>query len=530
MPSRRAVIVSSCDPCASATSKSRPFAHARSAWSREVSWRAFPTRERPPWWPITVAVHPVLLDQLEGLCVLARRDLDLVAARLEQLDERPEDERVRTRRHVDPDPHRGDHLLERRVARDPLDVPLEPEREREQAPQLPGQVLAARRRGGRAPRSTASGCRYPCRRTVAAESVSRANGSSSPRSHAAAGIEKPRLRPWTTSPRQQRLHGAAQQPLLREAAHLLRRGEREREARDDRVQERHPRLERPRHRGAVGLHQQIVGEIPAECPRPAAAPGARAPPSRRTGRGRATPGPSRAGARSARRARPGRRSSSTRGAARAAAGAPPARSAWRGSRSSPAASRTGAVRRPDGRGPPRRRPARRAGRRRRCSSRRRARRRPRPRARPSRPLPRGARRGRSAAPRSRRTARRTRRRAQGGAAPRRGAARARGGASRSAPRPPARRRARRTTAPRSRSRTSAPAPSPPARRARRGRRSRRRPRAAPRRGRPPRGARAPSRASRARHSSTSSASSASRTGSGPGPRVPLQRRRRRPSR
>ena len=49
--------------------------------------------------------HAVALDQLQGLRVVARGDLDLVAARLEQLDERPEDERMRARRHVDPDAH-----------------------------------------------------------------------------------------------------------------------------------------------------------------------------------------------------------------------------------------------------------------------------------------------------------------------------------------------------------------------------------------------------------------------------------------
>ena len=58
MPSRRAVIVSSCEPCASARSKSRPFAQRRSACSRDRIWRALPSDERPPWWPITVAVIP----------------------------------------------------------------------------------------------------------------------------------------------------------------------------------------------------------------------------------------------------------------------------------------------------------------------------------------------------------------------------------------------------------------------------------------------------------------------------------------
>src|SRR5438067_5813369 len=58
MPSRRAVIVSSCEPCASATSNSRPFAHFFSAPRRCVICRAFCTRERPPWRPIASACSP----------------------------------------------------------------------------------------------------------------------------------------------------------------------------------------------------------------------------------------------------------------------------------------------------------------------------------------------------------------------------------------------------------------------------------------------------------------------------------------
>ena len=46
-------------------------------------------------------------------------------------------------------------------------------------------------------RGTGSGWKKPWRRSTSAESVSRANGSSSPRSHAAAGIEKPRFAPCT---------------------------------------------------------------------------------------------------------------------------------------------------------------------------------------------------------------------------------------------------------------------------------------------------------------------------------------------
>jgi len=39
--------------------------------------------------------HPVRLDQLQRLRVIARSDLDLVPLRLQELDERPEDERMR---------------------------------------------------------------------------------------------------------------------------------------------------------------------------------------------------------------------------------------------------------------------------------------------------------------------------------------------------------------------------------------------------------------------------------------------------
>ena len=46
-------------------------------------------------------------------------------------------------------------------------------------------------------RITTSGRKKPWRRSASVESVSRANGSRSPRSQAAAGIEKPRFLPWT---------------------------------------------------------------------------------------------------------------------------------------------------------------------------------------------------------------------------------------------------------------------------------------------------------------------------------------------
>ena len=76
-----------------------------------------------------------------------------------------------------------------------LDVALVPEREREQAPELAAQRSSRPATWSSSRRVTASGRKKPCRRSVSGESVSRANGSSSPRSHAAAGIENPRFRP-----------------------------------------------------------------------------------------------------------------------------------------------------------------------------------------------------------------------------------------------------------------------------------------------------------------------------------------------
>ena len=91
----------------------------------------------------------------------------------------------------------------------------------------------------------------------------RANGSSSPRSQAAAGIEKPRLRAVHDLAREQRLERLAQQPLLLEPAHLVAAGS-ERAKPATTVSRKGTRLERPGHRRAVGLHQQVVDEVPAE--------------------------------------------------------------------------------------------------------------------------------------------------------------------------------------------------------------------------------------------------------------------------
>ena len=48
-----------------------------------------------------------VLEELERLCEVARRDRHLVPTSLEQRDERPEEDDVRGVRDVDPDAHHG---------------------------------------------------------------------------------------------------------------------------------------------------------------------------------------------------------------------------------------------------------------------------------------------------------------------------------------------------------------------------------------------------------------------------------------
>src|SRR5581483_537293 len=212
-----------------------------------------------------LGLERVQAQEFERLRVLARGDLHVVAVVPQKRDERPEDEHVRARRHVDPD---ADGLPRSRCrpgrpcgARDCLgtdrhalgtlpfhtrhtfDTTLKAGGRAPKAPRGDRLTRVRRRRAlhrsastsgkrtspsagarstcrsyhsvnARRPHScrerssrpetwssrirpTASGEKKPWRRSVDAASVSRANGSSSPRSQAAAGIENPRLRPFT---------------------------------------------------------------------------------------------------------------------------------------------------------------------------------------------------------------------------------------------------------------------------------------------------------------------------------------------
>src|SRR3954470_583057 len=146
MPSLCAVIVSSCEPCASARSKSRGRAHARSAFSRPRICRAFPAADLPPWWPMTVAVIPCdsiscsvwaysrAVISTSWPCACRRctsgRNTSGCALAVKSTQTL-----IRRRS--------GDDARQRDVARDALDVVLVPERERQQSPQLAREILAA---------------------------------------------------------------------------------------------------------------------------------------------------------------------------------------------------------------------------------------------------------------------------------------------------------------------------------------------------------------------------------------------------
>ena len=237
-----------------------------------------------------LGLEPVQLEQLQRLRVVARRDLDLVAALLA-----------------------GSRSAAGTRARAPLAVMSIQTFMRRAALSMPsgtrsaGGALLDVRSCQSVNASRPQSCRLQScapgdvlveqarhrlrleealRRSVSGESVSRANGSSSPRSHAAAGIEKPRLRPCTISRGSERRGRLAQQHLLREPAHLvLRPAARTRSSsRPGRGTARAPRASAPSTRGRSSRAGRRRGRCRSR--RPAAARAGRRPRSRRSARGR----------------------------------------------------------------------------------------------------------------------------------------------------------------------------------------------------------------------------------------------------
>ena len=205
--------------------------------------------------PSELGVEAVEGEQLDRLRIVARSQLDLVAARPQDLDQRPEDQHVGRGRHVDPDPHAA--IAVRRAA-------CSCQSAKQRRPQSWRERSWRPLTWSSSSRATVSGSEEALLAQRAVERISRATGSSSPRSHAAAGIEKPALLAVDDRAGQERRDGPPQQPLLREPADLHARGERQRELGDHGVEVGHPRLERVRHARAVGLHEQVVDEVDAE--------------------------------------------------------------------------------------------------------------------------------------------------------------------------------------------------------------------------------------------------------------------------
>ena len=150
-----------------------------------------------------------------------------------------------------------------RLAWSILNVPLVPEREGEQAPQLPAQGPPCRRRVLENALDRA-GVEEPLpaerlgRQGVAGE---RLQLPAKPR---CGGNREAALAAAKERRRNERGHGLAQQHLLAQPLHLVLGREREREVRHEGVEERDSRLEGVRHRGPVGLCQQVVDEVDPE--------------------------------------------------------------------------------------------------------------------------------------------------------------------------------------------------------------------------------------------------------------------------
>src|SRR5205823_14975914 len=145
-------------------------------------------------------LEPVQLQQLERLRVVGRGDRHLVAAPTHDLEERPEDENVRGGCDVDPDLHAASVSIRADSRRGgSCSTCRSYQSVNASSPQSCRLQSSRPATCSSRSRVTGSGWKKPWRRRVSAESVARANGSSSPRSHAAAGIENPRFRPCTTS-------------------------------------------------------------------------------------------------------------------------------------------------------------------------------------------------------------------------------------------------------------------------------------------------------------------------------------------
>ena len=144
-----------------------------------------------------------------------------------------------------------------------LDLSFVPERKRDQAEKLAGQILAARkvpvdqaahdRRGEEALAAKCVGRKYLARERL---ELAAQPGGGRYREAALASVHD--------LARDERRGSPAQEHFLSHARHLQFSRKRQGETADDGIEEGHARFERVCHRGAVGLDQQVVDQRGAE--------------------------------------------------------------------------------------------------------------------------------------------------------------------------------------------------------------------------------------------------------------------------
>ena len=251
-PERRAVIVSSCEPCASARSKSR-----LRAWRRERAEApeglAFPMRTAPVPADEPVVAIPCRSTARGSAHIVAGGHFDLVVrSRRSSISGRKTSTWAGAEMSIATSlgETSSPRLRKRRRA---LDVPLVPS------------VKASNPQSGRLKSSrpatwssispaTTSGRKKPCRRSASSERHrARRARARLTADRAAAGIEKPRFLRRRSSERDEWRGRLAQQDLLAQAAHLVSGRERERRSssRQDRETGRRLRASAPSRRESV---------------------------------------------------------------------------------------------------------------------------------------------------------------------------------------------------------------------------------------------------------------------------------------
>ena len=136
-----------------------------------------------------------------------------------------------------------------------------PELEHEQAPQPVAVIALSTSRARRAGASTTLGCSCSRARVRASRSVSPASSRKGPRNQAPSGMPKPVFPREASSAGIEIRERTPKRDLPAPTLQTEGVGERDAELEHLVVEKRRPELERRRHRGPVGLHEQVVGKV-----------------------------------------------------------------------------------------------------------------------------------------------------------------------------------------------------------------------------------------------------------------------------